>query len=146
MLTLLQLLVGIIELKMSPKVCTVHSPKVSIWLSCHHVHCHITEAVLREHQIIPAETNPRLQITQKKNYTNIKKHFSHPFSVRLEPLIVDDEGSSCLWCDTASTDIIPIYQCTLCYVLQDWNTDHLPCLLFPFSGVQFTVVFICVWT
>jgi len=32
----------------------------------------------------------------KKNYTNIKKYFSQPFSVRLELLIVDDEGSSCL--------------------------------------------------
>jgi hypothetical protein len=32
----------------------------------------------------------------KKNYTNIKKYFSQPFSMRLEVLTVDDEGSGCM--------------------------------------------------
>jgi len=46
----------------------------------------------------------------KKNYTNIKNYISQPFSMRLDVLTVDDEGSSCLWCDTARTDNIPIHQ------------------------------------
>lgn len=78
-----------------------------------------------------------------KNYTNVKKYFSWPFS--MWDLKFSQWIMIPVVCDV--TGIIPIYHCTSYYIPEHWNTDHLPCFLFPFSEVHFTVVFtLYVWT